>query len=311
MEEWNAVDSLENTTLINVNDWGSGVFARVEFVPTIPGFPDRIGHLDSNICSDPSKRLWLATNLLQTNGAYRDVARHEMGHLLGLQHTGRSDSYGPRPTMNTCLSSPGTDSSRTLTKDDEAAAFYFNQTDSPNSIFDSDPGFESGTLSSSFSSRSWVRVGSSFTTNYAPFEGSSEAILPWDGSGISQLINLNASGNYWVQVELTYRTEGPPTGTAILITLSQADYDYPSGSSNCSWKNGTPNTRYNLSASWGPTVSHGWVWRPTRSTYATENWLLANTNQGSLGDLDSENLRINVTHWNSIGHMEVDNVLLK
>ena len=90
--------------------------------------------------------LWINKNHVGSSAFVYKVARHEMGHLLGMEHSGRYDSYNSDnpPTMSTCVDYTDFRTVNALSQDDAAYASWLHST-LGNRQLEPNIGFEQGT----------------------------------------------------------------------------------------------------------------------------------------------------------------------
>lgn len=187
----------------------------------------------------------------------RTVARHEMGHVLGLNHTGDHDSYGnDNPgTMTTCIGN----AVRQWSREDRAAIAHFHTSLQPTHV-SANVGFErqledwgvtgaNATISTS---------GSANGTRHVRFTPTNSSSAIW------QTVRLHLGGDSRsFDTSTNLRQIGTGTQGDVRVLLVTRNITYSSGGSSCSYYGGkdlngsftagTPHVRSTLIAAIGTT----------------------------------------------------------
>jgi hypothetical protein len=158
------------------------------------------------------------------------VARHEMGHILDLTHTGKDDSFGgPTPAMATCVGLQG----KAMSQDDYGGLIH-KQTSQQREAIHANASFEQGT--------SWwgiSNIASFFTTTAHASDGTTSArIRPNSSTGyLFQTMNYAAAAGEPIDARINIRRlDSSHTGVMSFNILkrkvtyaSPASCDYPTG----------------------------------------------------------------------------------
>ncbi len=272
--DWNAVLDWDGgkvvDSLYEVSGPGGGA-VEVKLDDSPGGSPDSLGHAE---CTWPGASISMNPDFLLSSASMEHWTRHEMGHLLGQEHTGLTDAFeGGVETMATCHSVNSTAPS--LSQDGYGGIVHKLGDLDPDTIH-ANAGFEQGTSW-------WGSEGVSYwyTTTSNPEDGS--ASLQWqpayDRGGIYQSMNYAAAGGTTIDARTNHRKiySSATYGYVILeIWVRQVTYqsnpqcDYPtnkdqnhrsyegdwtrvryeSASPSTSWAMLTESTAYTVPSSW-------------------------------------------------------------
>jgi hypothetical protein len=250
--EWTQSVDFDGYRLIEAGEMISGTTVLIYRTDN----PD--GNSASNgvaLCS--VQRIELNTRL--TNAELTRTTSHELGHMLGLHHTGRYDSFdGRTPALSRCLSSTGM-LGRAFSQDDAASLTYRTSRVSRQSVH-ANPGFEQG-----WSYWGFEGSHSKSITTGAPQSGFSH--LNWtpasNDSYLYQTANMvSGSGrNIITRINLRHFHTTAVSGTVnVYLNAKRVDYGAASGCAQGTYANGADLNNPNRGPyAWVRKVSSGWA----------------------------------------------------
>jgi hypothetical protein len=223
------------------------------------------------------------------------VARHEIGHAAGLNHTGATDSFDNlTPTMSTCPTDTGDIGSSTLgwdydttavSQDDWQSLQYWNDDLVYNFYHtgSANPGFENGT---SF----WGSESQTLSLQSGGAAGSGEFVRVtntnlvnrlYQTSNIAPLGNGTNSLSYMVAIANIRDSNTASDKKGVTLTLNVRRVDYQPANPACGgasqyWSGRDQNYRSNV---------YGWqeAWSPTHYLAANSEWRVAESDETDTG----------------------------
>jgi len=227
IDDWEDARDKHDTPWIVITDTGpTEIEISWEAVPGVvePGdpIPDGAGSCDGGY-------LQLRDTFMNDDAKIQKIARHEMGHVLGLDHTGDTDSHDSHPeAIGVC---PVPTYGDRLSQDDAGQLAHENGYFDPPSI-SANLGFELGT-------DYWTEQDTSlFTTITDPKFGALSLAFKKQESGTSALIyqtmNNAGSASMKVDTKLHYKKQGiSEVDGSLFLQLLSREVEYNTTNSGC------------------------------------------------------------------------------
>lgn len=242
---WEVTYNYDGTQLVSLSETSTG---------TIEVYFEKDFHNTSKYgeASCVGKYIKLNPDLRGNSSLLTTVARHEMGHILGLHHTGDDDSFNGDnpPTMATCLSQ-SVAATRKYAQDD-AGAVLFRLSGLNPEIIHANEGFEEDTKYWGKTGGAWsVVIGGAVNGDkYLKYNPSSTSYY------VYQTMNFAVSGSK-VDARVNQRRDASTDTGTVMLSFEVRERTYGSNP-QCSWPTGKDQNTVTL-GTWSPGKSTDWV----------------------------------------------------
>lgn len=277
-QQWNAIRDWNGNQMVSVTEVTTGHNVRVYRV-------DDLGYYGYTTCYPlGTEKIELDSEL--SGNDLLAVARHEMGHMLALNHTGKSDAqYGgtTNPAMGTCLPA-GAWNNQAVVQDDYGNAWHKRSTLSPRAVH-ANASFEQGT---SFWGKSANMNWS--TTSTSASDGSTSLLVTPTGANayIFQTMNYATSQNTSIDGRANIRELQASHTGLMTVTLTRQGVSYPAAS-GCVAGEFPSGRNQNLRDAPDP-----WTTVRTQACTPTTSWATCSTTTYTLPTKHAHDLRVYV-----------------
>lgn len=267
MADWNGVKDYDGGKVVNsLSETTGSADVDVYFHPSPGGNSNSLASAE---CVWPQATISF-NSVLEDDWSTSDwehISRHEMGHLMGLEHTGDDDSFGGQTeTMATCASHTST----SLSQDDVGNITHKKGDLSPETI-NANAGFEEGTTwwgKSSVQDFSHATGGAQDGSGYLTFRPSAAY------GYVYQTMNYAASGGKKIDARVNHKkiVNWATTGNMKMEILVRS-VEYKDGTCGSGWPTGKDQNHRDDVGSWTTvrtdtfTPSASWSWTTVGALY--------------------------------------------